>query len=54
MRVVTRLFHVVLLDDDEHKYDYVIDMPMKILCHCLETAFRHTAEVDSRVDRFSD
>jgi ATP-dependent Clp protease adaptor protein ClpS len=37
---LTPLFHVVLLDDDEHTYDYVIEMLMKIFCHSPETAFR--------------
>jgi len=41
------LFHVVLLDDDEHTYDYVIEMLVKIFCHSAETAFRHAVEVDT-------
>ena len=44
---LTPLFHVVLLDDDEHTYDYVIEMLMKIFCHSPEAAFRHAVEVDS-------
>ena len=44
---LTPLFHVVLLDDDEHTYDYVIEMLMKIFCHSPETAFRHAVEVDT-------
>ena len=43
---LTPLFHVVLLDDDDHTYDYVVEM-MKIFCHSPETAFRHAVEVDS-------
>jgi len=43
----TPLFHVVLLDDDEHTYDYVIEMLVKIFCHSAETAFRHAVEVDT-------
>ena len=43
---LTPLFHVVLLDDDEHTYDYVIEMLMKIFCHSPEAAFRHAVEVD--------
>src|SRR5579862_2883688 len=34
------LFHVVLLDDDEHTYDYVIEMLTKIFCLSAEAAFR--------------
>ena len=41
------LFHVVLLDDDEHTYDYVIEMLVKIFCHSREAAFRHAVEVDT-------
>ena len=44
---ITPLFHVVLLDDDEHTYDYVIEMLVAIFCHSREDAFRHAVEVDS-------
>ena len=44
---LTPLFHVVLLDDDEHTYDYVIEMLVKIFCHSREAAFRHAVEVDT-------
>jgi len=44
---LTPLFNVVLLDDDEHTYDYVIEMLVKIFCHTAETAFRHAVEVDT-------
>ena len=44
---LTPLFHVVLLDDDEHTYDYVIEMLAKIFCHSAEAAFRHAVEVDT-------
>jgi ATP-dependent Clp protease adaptor protein ClpS len=43
---ITPLFHVVLLDDDEHTYDYVIEMLCAIFCLSRETAFRHAVEVD--------
>jgi ATP-dependent Clp protease adaptor protein ClpS len=42
-----RLFHVVLLDDDEHTYDYVIEMLQKLFFFPLETAFQHALEVDT-------
>jgi len=42
-----RLFHVVLLDDDEHTYDYVIEMLQKLFFFPLETAFQHAVEVDT-------
>jgi ATP-dependent Clp protease adaptor protein ClpS len=44
---LTPLFHVVLLDDDEHTYDYVVEMLTKIFCLSVEAAFHHAVEVDS-------
>ena len=44
---LTPLFHVVLLDDDEHTYDYVIEMLSKIFLLSTEAAFRHAVEVDT-------
>src|SRR5262249_30837702 len=44
---LTPLYHVVLLDDDEHTYDYVVEMLTKIFCLSVETAFRHAVEVDT-------
>src|SRR2546421_7686058 len=41
------LFHVVLLDDDEHTYEYVIEMLQELFVLSKETAFRHAVEVDS-------
>jgi ATP-dependent Clp protease adaptor protein ClpS len=40
------LFDVVLLDDDEHTYDYVIEMLQKIFIFPLDEAYRHAEEVD--------
>jgi ATP-dependent Clp protease adaptor protein ClpS len=42
-----RLFHVVLLDDDEHTYDYVIEMLQKLFFLSLDAAFQHAVEVDT-------
>ena len=42
-----RLYHVVLLDDDEHTYDYVIEMLQKLFFVSLERALQHAIEVDS-------
>lgn len=39
-------YHVVLLDDDDHTYEYVIEMLMKLFGHTVETAFRMAREVD--------
>jgi ATP-dependent Clp protease adaptor protein ClpS len=41
-----RLFHVVLLDDDEHTYDYVIEMLEKLFLLPKDVAFQHAVEVD--------
>src|SRR5581483_10051600 len=41
-----RLFHVVLLDDDEHTYDYVVEMLQKLFVLSKEAAFQHAVEVD--------
>ena len=40
------LFNVVLLNDDDHSYDYVIEMLQKIFCFSKEQALRHAVEVD--------
>lgn len=42
-----RLFDVVLLDDDEHTYDYVVEMLQKLFFLSLEAAFQHAVEVDT-------
>ena len=41
------LYRVVLLDDDDHTYDYVIEMLQKIFIFTGEQALRHAQEVDS-------
>ncbi len=40
------LYRVVLLDDNDHTYDYVIEMLQKIFVFTLEEAYRHAEEVD--------
>lgn len=40
------LYHVVLLDDNDHTYDYVIEMLQKLFVFTLEEAYRHAEEVD--------
>ena len=40
------LYHVVLLDDNDHTYDYVIEMLQKIFIFTLDQAYRHAEEVD--------
>lgn len=40
-------YRVVLLDDDDHTYDYVIEMLQKIFFFGVEQALRHAQEVDA-------
>ena len=40
------LYHVVLLDDNDHTYDYVIEMLQKLFIFSLEQAFQRAVEVD--------
>ena len=42
------LYRVVLLDDNDHTYDYVIEMLQHIFIFTLEQAYRHAEEVDRR------
>jgi ATP-dependent Clp protease adaptor protein ClpS len=44
---LTPLYRVVLLDDDDHTYDYVIEMLQKIFIFSLDQAFTHAEEVDT-------
>jgi ATP-dependent Clp protease adaptor protein ClpS len=42
------LFHVVLLDDDDHTYDYVVEMLSHIFLLSAQQAFEHAVEVDTQ------
>ena len=42
----TPLYRVVLLDENDHTYDYVIEMLQKIFIFSLDQAYRHAEEVD--------
>jgi ATP-dependent Clp protease adaptor protein ClpS len=44
---LTPLYRVVLLDDDDHTYDYVIEMLQKIFIFSPDQAYRHAEEVDT-------
>ena len=44
---LTPLYNVVLLDDDDHTYDYVVEMLAKIFLLPAEVAFQHAVEVDT-------
>ena len=39
-------YHVIIWNDEEHTYDYVIEMLMNIFAHTAERAFQITVEVD--------
>ena len=41
------LFNVVLLDDDDHTYDYVVEMLQHLFLMSEAEAFRHAVEVDT-------
>lgn len=41
-------YHVILLDDDAHTYDYVIEMLMDIFGHSNRVAYDMACEVDSK------
>jgi ATP-dependent Clp protease adaptor protein ClpS len=41
------LWHVILLDDDDHTYEYVIEMLCKLFGHSQEIAYRMACEVDA-------
>jgi len=41
------LYNVVLLDDDEHSYDYVVEMLERLFALSLDDAWNRAVEVDS-------
>ncbi len=44
---LTPQFHVVLLDDEEHTYPYVIEMLQRLFLFSKSDAFRHALTVDT-------
>ena len=42
-----KLYHVIILNDDEHTFDYVIEMLQAIFDFTYATALAHTMEADS-------
>src|SRR5215813_15360941 len=42
------LYHVILLNDEDHTYDYVVEMLQKIFAMSEATAFSHAVEVDTK------
>lgn len=41
-------FNVVLLDDDDHTYEYVIDMLQRVFAHSRSKGWQMAREVDTR------
>ena len=44
---LTPEYNVVLLDDDDHTYDYVIEMLQTLFVFSHDQAYRHAVEVDT-------
>ena len=42
-----KLYHVIILNDDEHTFDYVIEMLQAIFVFSYPTALAHTMEADA-------
>lgn len=42
------MYHIILLDDDDHSYDYVIEMLMDIFGHSESTVYEMACEVDAK------
>lgn len=42
------LYHVVLLDDDHHTYDYVIELLGHVFGHGIDRAYKMACEVDAK------
>jgi ATP-dependent Clp protease adaptor protein ClpS len=43
-----KLYHVILLNDEDHTYDYVVEMLQKLFGLTESRAFSHAVEVDTR------
>jgi len=44
---LSKLYHVIILNDDEHTFDYVIEMLQAVFKMSYSTALGHTMEADS-------
>ena len=42
-----KLYHVIILNDDEHSFDYVIEMLQSVFGFPYTTALAHTMEADT-------
>jgi ATP-dependent Clp protease adaptor protein ClpS len=43
-----KLYHVILLNDEDHTYDYVVEMVRKLFGCTESRAFSHAVEVDTK------
>ena len=43
-----KLYHVILLNDEDHTYDYVVEMIQKLFGCTESRAFSHAVEVDTK------
>jgi len=44
---LSKLYHVIILNDEEHSFEYVIEMLQTVFKIPYATAFAHTMEADS-------
>src|SRR5437899_5091092 len=44
---LSKQYHVIILNDDEHSFDYVIEMLQAVFGFSYATALAHTMEADS-------
>ena len=42
-----KLYHVIILNDDEHTYEYVVEMLQRVFGFSEATAIAHTVEADT-------
>ena len=42
-----KLYHVIILNDDEHTYQYVVEMLQRVFGLSLDAAMAHTVEADT-------
>ena len=42
-----KLYHVIILNDDEHTYEYVVEMLQKLFAFADGDAWNHAVEVDT-------
>lgn len=43
-----KFYHVILLNDEDHTYEYVVEMLMEIFDFSEDQAYQHTVEVDTK------